>query len=160
VAAANLKVRRSIVEFGPGTGAFTKYISDQLRPDQRYIGIEQNRRFAELLRRKFPHLIFVNRSVEDLRHIAADLNLGTIDAIISGLPWASLPTQVQENAFKTMRGLVGSDLVFCTFAYLHALALPGARILRARLRAEFREVSWSPIVWRNFPPALVCVCQL
>jgi phosphatidylethanolamine/phosphatidyl-N-methylethanolamine N-methyltransferase len=75
LAAADLKNCHAIVEFGPGTGAFTKYVCKQLRPDQRYIGIELNTNFTLLLRRKFPTLAFVNDSVENLQAISSELNL-------------------------------------------------------------------------------------
>jgi phosphatidylethanolamine/phosphatidyl-N-methylethanolamine N-methyltransferase len=159
LAAAELDKCHSIVEFGPGTGAFTKYILEQLRPDQRYVGIEQNKRFVALLMQQFPRLTFVNDSVENLLRIDAEFNIGPIDAIICGLPWASLPLPVQDNTFSAMRGLLHADSVFCTFAYLQGLVLPGARVLRARLRKEFRTISRSPIVWRNFPPAFVYICR-
>ena len=159
LAAADLKKCHAIVEFGPGTGAFTKYILQQLRPDQRYIGIELNKQFVALLRQKYPRLTFVNDSVENLLRIDAEFNFGPIDAIICGLPWASLPVHVQDNTFSAMRRLMHADSVFCTFAYLQGLVLPGARVLRARLRKEFHTVRLSPIVWRNFPPAFVYICR-
>ena len=56
LAAADGKNCHVIVEFGPGTGAFTKYLCQQLRPNQRYIGIELNTTFARLLRAKIPDL--------------------------------------------------------------------------------------------------------
>lgn len=157
--AADVKNCHVIVEFGPGTGAFTKYVCQQLRPDQRYIGIELNSTFAPLLRQKFPTLTFVNDSVENLQAISAKLNLGSIDAIICGLPWASLPLRVQDNTFRAMRQLMHDHSVFCTFAYLQGLILPGAQALRARLRKEFGNLTYSPIVWRNFPPAFVYICR-
>jgi phosphatidylethanolamine/phosphatidyl-N-methylethanolamine N-methyltransferase len=49
--------------------------------------------------------------------------------------------------------------VFSTFAYLQGLVLPNARALRERLDAEFSNVTRSPIVWRNLPPAFVYVCR-
>jgi phosphatidylethanolamine/phosphatidyl-N-methylethanolamine N-methyltransferase len=159
VAAADLQKRHAIFEFGPGTGAFTKYIFEYLGPDQTYVGIEQNRQFTRLLKEKFPDLTFVNDSVENLRKIAAEHKIESIDAILCGLPWASLPIQVQDNAFKAMRGLMLSDSVFCTFAYLQGLILPGARTLHSRLQAEFSSVTCSPTVWRNFPPAFVYICR-
>lgn len=75
LAAADLKNCHVFVEFGPGIGAFTKYVDQQLRPDQRYVGIELNKNFARLLKRKFPTLTFVNDSVENLEATSAELNL-------------------------------------------------------------------------------------
>jgi phosphatidylethanolamine/phosphatidyl-N-methylethanolamine N-methyltransferase len=159
VAAANLRDRHTVFEFGPGTGAITKCIVQQLGPDQRYVGIELNSQFTVILRRKFPNLTFANDSVENLETIAAKLKIEAIDAIISGLPWASLPLHVQDNAFKAMQRLMHPQSVFCTYAYPQALILPGARALRARLHAEFSSVICSRIVWRNFPPAFVYICR-
>jgi phosphatidylethanolamine/phosphatidyl-N-methylethanolamine N-methyltransferase len=157
--AADLGTRTTIVEFGPGTGAFTKGISAQLRPDQRYVGIEQNAGFATALAEKFPHLTFVCGSVEDLREIAARSGIFTIDAIVCGLPWASLPLTTQAKTFDAMRMLMSKNSVFATFAYLQGLLLPNARALRARLDAEFSNVTSSPIIWRNLPPAFVYKCR-
>jgi phosphatidylethanolamine/phosphatidyl-N-methylethanolamine N-methyltransferase len=159
LAAADLKNCHVIVEFGPGTGAFTKYLCQQLRPDQRYIGIELNTTFARLLRQEFPTFTFVHDSVENLQAISAEHQLGSIDAIICGLPCASLPLRVQDNAFRAMSQLMHDHSVFCTFAYLQGLVLPGAQALRARLRKEFRSVTYSRIVWCNFPPAFVYICR-
>jgi phosphatidylethanolamine/phosphatidyl-N-methylethanolamine N-methyltransferase len=159
VAAAELNGRRAIFEFGPGTGAITKYILQRTGPGQRYVGIEQNSEFTAILTRKFPHVTFVNDSVENLQAIAARLGIDSIDVIICGLPWASLPVQVQDDAFKAMRAFLRTDSMFCTYAYPMGLILPGARALRARLHAEFTSVRFSPIVWRNVPPAFVYICR-
>ena len=158
LAAAELSSRTTIFEFGPGTGAFTKSISAQLRPDQRYVGIERNAHFTTLLAAKYPRLTFVCGSVEDLQEIAAGLGVSAIDAIISGLPWASLPLATQTKTFDAMRALMPANSVFATFAYLQGLLLPNARALRARLDAEFSNVTSGPIVWRNMPPAVIYKC--
>jgi phosphatidylethanolamine/phosphatidyl-N-methylethanolamine N-methyltransferase len=156
--AADLSSRTTIFEFGPGTGAFTRSISAQLRPDQRYVGIEQNARFASLLADKFPHMTFVCGSVENLQDIAERVGVSAIDAIICGLPWASLPLVTQTRTFEAMRALMPANSVFATFAYLQGLLLPNARALRARLDAEFSNVTSSPVVWRNLPPAFIYKC--
>src|SRR5579883_2753644 len=58
---------RTIVEFGPGTGAFTRAIASRLASDARYLGIELNAAFVSTLRQEFPQLDFVHGSVTDLR---------------------------------------------------------------------------------------------
>jgi phosphatidylethanolamine/phosphatidyl-N-methylethanolamine N-methyltransferase len=154
-----LSSRTTIVEFGPGTGAFTKGINDRLRPDQRYLGIEQNGQFVTLLAQQFPQLTFACGSVEDLPEIAAKFGITSIDAIICGLPWASLPLATQRKTFDAMRALMSKSSVFSTFAYLQGLVLPNARVLRARLHGEFSSVVCSPIVWWNLPPAFIYTCH-
>ena len=41
-----------IVEYGPGTGVFSKYLLRQMGEDSRLILIERNRNFNSLLKRK------------------------------------------------------------------------------------------------------------
>src|SRR5690348_15839415 len=88
---------RTIVEFGPGTGAFTREIAARLAPDCRYLGIELNPRFVQELASRWPQLAFVHGSVSDLAKILADNRISGIDAIVCGLPWATLPVSLQER---------------------------------------------------------------
>ena len=60
---------RTIVEFGPGTGAFTREIAARLAPGCRYLGIELNETFVRELAAEFPRLTFVQGSVVDLDQI-------------------------------------------------------------------------------------------
>jgi len=150
---------RMIVEFGPGTGAFTREIAARLLPGCRYLGIELNSRFVHSLTATFPHLVFAHGSVADLPHILATHRVGPIDAIVSGLPWATLPLALQERVFGAMdRALVPGGR-FVTFGYLQSLVLPGARALRRRLGHSFVEVRRSPVVWGNVPPAFAYICR-
>jgi phospholipid N-methyltransferase len=150
---------RTIIEFGPGTGAFTREIAARLTPGCRYLGIELNPAFTNTLAAIFPDLAFVRGSVADLTSILAAQGIETIDAIVCGLPWASLPISLQEQVFEAMdRALVPGGL-FVTFGYLQSLVLPGAWALRRRLGHSFAEVRRSPVVWGNVPPAFAYICR-
>jgi phosphatidylethanolamine/phosphatidyl-N-methylethanolamine N-methyltransferase len=150
---------RTIVEFGPGTGAFTRAIASRLQPQTRYLGIELNQAFCQALAAAFPQLVFVHGSVADLTKILTEHGIAQIDAIICGLPWASLPVALQDQVFGEIDRALAPGGVFVTFAYLHGLALPGARALRRRLRQSFSQVSHSPVVWGNAPPAFAYICR-
>ncbi len=155
---------RVIVEFGPGTGAFTTEIARRLAPQCRYLGIELNPQFVHELRHRFPEgrfpgLSFVQGSVADLTAILADHRIGGVDAVVCGLPWATLPISLQETVFAAMRGALVSGGLFVTFGYLQGLVLPGAQALRRRLRREFAEVRQTLPVWGNVPPALAYICR-
>ncbi len=150
---------RVIVEFGAGTGALTKAIVPRLTAEHRYLGIELNAAFVEHLRQEFPKFTFVAASVEDLDKILAEHGIESIDAIICGLPWASLPVTVQERAFGHVSRFLVKDGLFITFAYLQGLPLPAARALRQRLGAMFSKVSRTRIIWGNVPPAFAYVCR-
>jgi phosphatidylethanolamine/phosphatidyl-N-methylethanolamine N-methyltransferase len=150
---------RTIVEFGPGTGAFTREIARRLAPGCRYLGIDLNPTFVRRLAVEFPLLTFVHGSVADLDQILAAQRINVVDAIVCGLPWALLPVALQESVFAAMDRALVPGGVFVTFGYLQSLILPGAWALRRRLRREFAHVSHTPVVWGNVPPAFAYICR-
>jgi phosphatidylethanolamine/phosphatidyl-N-methylethanolamine N-methyltransferase len=149
----------TVVELGPGTGAFTRAITARLAPDCRYLGIELNPEFVRELAAEFPDLAFVHGSVADLTQILAAHRIDSIDAIVCGLPWASLPISLQETAFAAIDRALVPGGVFVTFGYFQSLVLPGAWALRRRLCRSFAEVGHTPVVWGNVPPAFAYVCR-
>jgi phosphatidylethanolamine/phosphatidyl-N-methylethanolamine N-methyltransferase len=150
---------RTIVEFGPGTGAFTREIAARLAPGCRYLGIELNETFVRELAAEFPRLTFVQGSVVDLDQILSAHGTSQIDAIVCGLPWATLPISLQDTVFGAIDRALVPGGAFMTFGYLQSLILPGAWALRRRLRQNFAEVGHSSVVWRNVPPAFAYICR-
>jgi phospholipid N-methyltransferase len=149
----------TVVEFGPGTGAFTRAIAARLVPGSRYLGIELNAEFAGELGRTFPGLTFVRGSVADLPSILAAQGIASVDAVVCGLPWATLPMSLQRTVFAAMDRALVPGGVFVTFGYLQSLILPGAWALRRQLRLNFAEVTRTPVVWANVPPAFAYICH-
>ena len=76
-----------------------------------------------------------------------------------GLPWATLPVSLQDTVFAAMDRALVPGGVFVTFGYFQSLVLPAAQALRRRLRRDFAEVSRSPVVWANVPPAFAYICR-
>jgi phospholipid N-methyltransferase len=150
---------RTIVEFGPGTGAFTRAIAARLRPGCQYLGIDLNPEFVRALAADFPRLTFVRGSVADLTQILAASGIESIDAIVCGLPWAWLPIPLQQTVFAAIDRALVAGGVFVTFGYLQSLILPGAWALRRRLGRSFARVGHSPVVWANVPPAFAYICR-
>lgn len=159
LAPIDFRTARTVVEFGPGTGAFTGEIARRLRPGCRYLGIELNPAFARSLTARFPKLGFVNGSAADLTRILAEQDIDDVDAIICGLPWATLPVSLQQAVFAAMDRALVPGGVFVTFGYFQSLVMPAAQVLRRRLRREFAEVRRSPVVWANVPPAFAYICH-
>jgi phosphatidylethanolamine/phosphatidyl-N-methylethanolamine N-methyltransferase len=150
---------RTVVEFGPGTGAFTREIARRLAPGCRYLGIELNGRFAAELARSFPDLRVVHGSVAELARILGEYGVPSVEVIVCGLPWATLPVSLQQSVFAAMDKALAPGGVFVTFGYLQALLLPRAWAFRRRLRHKFREFAHTRVVWRNVPPAFAYVCR-
>lgn len=159
VAPIDFAAARTIVELGPGTGAFTREIAARLAPGCRYLGIELNPNFVRTLSMAFPRLDFVQGNAAQLAQILASHDVASADAFVSGLPWAWLPYPVQESVFGAMSKVLIPGGLLITFGYLQALVLPGARALRRLLPRYFAEVRYSRIVWRNVPPAFAYICR-
>jgi len=158
IAPIDFATARTIVEFGPGTGVMTAAILKRLGPNTKYVGIEINAAFHRTLTIRYPNLQFFNRGAQDVTDILAALGIDSCDAIVCGLPWASLPIELQNRIMAGMLQVLRPGGVFVTFAYLQGLVLPAAGALRRRLKAEFSRVETTKIVWGNVPPAFAYVC--
>lgn len=151
--------RSTIVEFGPGAGVISAAIARNLRHHSRYVGVEINEAFYETLKARFPHLNFFNRSAEDIEDILESMGIAAADAIVSGLPWATLRSKQRDGILEAIGRTLRPGGVFISFAYLQGFLLPSAWAFRRRLRAEFSDVTMTPVVWQNIPPAFTYVCR-
>lgn len=149
-----------VVEFGPGTGAFTQEIR-RLRNagvDIRYLGIERDAGLYRRLCDRFPELDFQLGDVRDAAAFVAARGLPPVRIVLSGLPLLWMPDELVESIFAGLRAFMRSDGVFRTFSYVHNYPTPGAIKLRARLCEAFGSYDLSRPVLRNVPPAFVMSC--
>jgi len=144
-----------VIEYGPGTGPMTMVLADSLPSGVRYLGIERDTHFHQLLEERFPYLEFHHGSVVDVAEILRDRDLPKARAIISGLPFASLPKDVQEAIARSTQEVLTEDGEFRTFQYVHAYGLPAARRFREVMDRLFGSCTRSQPVLRNVPPAYV-----
>lgn len=149
---------RYVVEFGPGTGVATEVIMQRLKPGMRFFAIERDQELADKTRQRCPKADVVDGCVTKIEQYCRQRDMPRVDTIISGLPWASFSSQLQDSIFEAMFHMLPSGGQFATFAYLQGLLLPaGKRFLRL-LQKNFSEVTKSPVVWKNIPPAFVYRC--
>ena len=146
-----------VVEYGPGTGAITRRIAEVLLAGVRYLGIELDASFVKRLEHRFPQFAFHHGSVADVGSILAAHGMSGPRRILSGLPFASLPRQVQDAVVVgTAQSLpIGGE--FRTFQYVHAWPLATARRFRAAMAAQFPSFTRCGPIVRNIPPAYVLV---
>ena len=151
-----------LAEYGPGTGPFTDAILRRVhaaRPGGvTFFAVERNEELASVLRGRFPDLRLTVDSVENIERVCQEQGVDNLDAIVSGLPWASFPEELQRRILDaTVRVLrPGGQLV--TFAYqIGRYTKAGKRFARL-LPTYFSSVSRSRLVWRNMPPAYVLRC--
>jgi len=152
----SLEPGQLVVEYGPGTGPMTRVIRDKLPAGVDYLGIELLDEFHELLTRRFPAMHFHRGSAADVIAICEERGLPRPSRILSGLPFASLPAEVQsavvDGIVESLRGTGGE---FRTFQYVHAYGLRAARRFRAVMRERFASFDRIGPVLCNVPPAFV-----
>jgi phospholipid N-methyltransferase len=150
---------RSVVEYGPGTGVFTRAILKRLHPEAKFFAIERSPLLCDHLRRHLPQVDVCEDSVENVAALCHQRDISSIDAIICGLPWASFPPSLQQNCLQAMDTMLAEDGQFATFAYWQGLLLPAAHRFRRSLDQYFGSITTSPTVWINLPPAFIYRCQ-
>ncbi|MCA8941482.1 MAG: NAD-binding protein [Planctomycetes bacterium] len=146
-----------VVEYGPGTGPMTRVIADRLPEGAEYLGIEIDDKFVNLLRNRFPRFRFVQGSAADVSEWLERFELGDAKRIISGIPFASLPAEVQTGIADGTKDALAADGEFRTFQYAHAYPLATARRFRSTMDVRFAHFERLGPVYRNVPPAYVLV---
>lgn len=148
VEAADLDNARLVVELGPGTGGTTRTFLRELGPDSRLLTIEMSQEFVDLLNTTItdPRLINHQGSAENLDQILRDHNLKQPDAVISGIPFSTMPKEVGTRIIRSIR---------------ESLA-PGGRFVAYQFRSDVATLA-RPILGepdskmevRNIPPMRV-----
>jgi phospholipid N-methyltransferase len=144
-----------IVELGPGTGVFTAEIVSELHRGARLLAIDQDAAFIARLRQLWPQVDCVCDSAAALPRIAAERDLLPLDHIISGLPFASLPSAVTVAIVDAIERTLRPGGTFTTFQYVHAYRLPAATAFRDDISGRLGSAPARTLVTRNFPPAYV-----
>ncbi len=165
---------RSILEFGPGTGVFTKAMLDAMPHDWldprqshrpgagkgRFIAIEFNEAMASTVSRQYPEATVYHDDAGNVETICRKEGIqpGTVDAIISGLAWTSIPEQPRNRILEATHRVLKPGGEFRTFTYQASMLVRSAWVFRKMLRSTFGEVQVGRVVWRNMPPAFVYRC--
>jgi phosphatidylethanolamine/phosphatidyl-N-methylethanolamine N-methyltransferase len=155
----DLKNAQTVVELGPGTGAFTRLILDRIGSRTLFLALELDAACVKRLREELDGLEVHLDSAEHLENYLRQHGGRHADYIISGLPWSNMRRQIQDRILEVVVNSLAPKGVFTTFAYVHAAWLPTALRFRKRLKEHFSSVKTSRIVWRNLPPAYVYRCR-
>jgi phospholipid N-methyltransferase len=108
-----------IVEYGPGTGVFSKYMLQKMREASRLILIERNGSFNSILKQKIndPRAVLVHDSAENVLQTLRACKESEADYIISGIPFSFLNSDLKHRIlYNTHRALKkgGKFLVYQT----------------------------------------------
>jgi phospholipid N-methyltransferase len=155
VEGCDLGAGRTVVELGPGTGAFTNLILERLSHRSRFLALEINPITVRALQRRFSRAQVVWDSAENL---PAYLGRSKADCIVSGLAWGNMLPGTQNRIMDAILTSLAPGGLFTGFTYVHACWFPTTLRFRRKLSRYFRRVETLPIVWRNVPPAFVYRC--
>jgi phospholipid N-methyltransferase len=158
VEGCDLASRETVVELGPGTGAFTSLILERLKRKSQFFALEINRMNVVELRQRFPRLQVYADCAGKLPDYLRLHRERKADCIISGLAWGNMLPATQNRIFNAVLASLAPGGLFTTFAYVHASWFPTSLRFRKRLFGHFSKIEITPIVWRNLPPAFVYRC--
>jgi len=145
----------TVVELGPGTGAFTELLLERLGDGGRLLALEISPTNIEVLRRRFPRGTMIHDSAE---HLPRHLGRRRADCIVSGLAWGNMLPRQQNRILEAILKSLEPGGQFVAFAYVHAFWFPTSLRFRRALFLNFDRVETTPIIWRNLPPAFVYRC--
>jgi len=108
---------RTIVEYGPGLGSFTRRILQKMRPDARLIALEINKDFARSLRKSIqdPRFHLVQESATEIDSVLARLEHPHADYVVSGIPFSAMPHSTRDRIVRKTHAVLrprGSFLVY------------------------------------------------
>lgn len=142
---ARLKQARCVVELGPGTGGTTRAFLRALPQTADLLAIELNEDFATRLRTSIrdPRLRVAHGSAELIERFLAEYGLPAPDAVISGIPFSTMPREVADRIA----------------AGIARVLTPGGRFVAYQFRAHVANYA-TPYLgtphraweWINIPP--------
>lgn len=145
----------TVVEYGPGTGVFTKFLLHRLHPESLVLAIELNREFARGLRLhsfrrrvRRPRLVVANDDARRARELLGRLHRPHADYVLSGIPFSFLPDEVKREIVRETFDALAPDGAFIVYQYSFAM--------RPFLKEAFPHVLLGRTIL-NFPP--LCIMQ-
>ena len=148
-----------VAELGPGTGVITEEICRRLKQGAHLAAVELDETMAAGIEGKFSGITVFRGCASELDQMLQSRAFPKADVVISGLPFAVFPDELQEKILSgVMKSLVPGG-TFTTFAYLQGVILPAGVRFRKKLEEQFPEVTTSQIIWNNMPPAFIYRCR-
>ncbi|MGL4722624.1 MAG: class I SAM-dependent methyltransferase [Desulfovibrionaceae bacterium] len=150
---------RTIIEYGAGTGVFTKEILLRKSKDTQFVFIERNKKFfrrLEMLSEGINNVYPIYGDAALVQRYCVDLGFTSVDYIISGLPFASLPRNISVRILSKAAKILAEESAsnkggkFITFQYSQY-----NNVLFSRFFSSIKKT----YTFRNIPPAYVYVCE-
>lgn len=137
----------TLVEYGGGTGVFTKHFLKRMRKDARLFVFETNDTFYKKLNEiNDDRLTVYHNSVENILSLLPEEVLGKADHVVSGIPFSFFNWELKINILsKTQKVLRpnGSFLAYQTSGHL-----------KEPLSESFGNYT-TEFCWKNIPPYFI-----
>lgn len=139
----------TIVEYGAGSGVFSRYLLQNMSSDSRLYLFETNEiLFDKLKQITDPRVSLFNQSVEYVNRLLPSELIGKANYIISGIPFSFLDEDTKNSILEQSYRLLGDRGKF--------LAYQTSGHLKETLLGKFGKghvtTEWE---WRNIPPMTV-----
>lgn len=145
----NFKKAKVIVEYGPGTGSFTRELVVHRNPGTILLLIERNPTFCDELKKLFenqPNIHIINGDAENVNRYLAVHGLCKADYIVSGLPFNNFPAELSERIMDATRIALKDGGKFITFQYT---------LMKKRFFMKYFSITGCTMEIKNLPPAYV-----
>ncbi len=141
----------TIVELGAGTGPVTEQIVERLQPFHRFVAVENDADFCNILRRRFPETTLLQMDASRISDSLAGMSIHKVDFVVSGLPTPSLPPRAMIRLWQWLRRSLAPNGLF-----LQITVAP--LVFRGFYDRLFSSVQYE-MIWRNVPPGGVYKCS-
>jgi len=150
---AELAEARCVVELGPGTGGTTRAILEAMPVDGRLLTIELDPQFSALLDDiGDPRLVSHIGSAADLGRILQQYGLPAPDAVISGIPFSTMPRQIADTIVEAIRDELAPGGRFLAYQFRGHVARISEPVLGKPNVTEFELFNIPPMrfyLWRR-----------
>lgn len=144
---AGVAQAESVIELGPGTGGTTRAILAAMPETATLLAIELDPAFADHVRNIDDRRLIVHQgSAEHLAELIAAHRLRAPNAILSGIPFSTMPEDVGTRIIEAIRDVLAPGGCFVAYQFRGAVA--------ERARPILGEPDVSP-EFLNIPPMRV-----
>lgn len=146
---ARVSEAQLVVEFGAGSGVYTRELLARMGPESRLLAFEVDPGLAARVRAELddPRLELVGASAEE---VESHLDGAQVDILVSALPFTSLPGEVRGSVLDLSPKILKPGGVMLVLQYSPFIQ----RELQRRFASVERRV--SPL---NVPPAFLFRCS-
>ncbi|WP_419193093.1 class I SAM-dependent methyltransferase [Kolteria novifilia] len=118
----------TVVEYGPGTGVFTRYLKRRLHPESTVLALELNEFFAETLTERLAktasgaQVHVVNDDCRNVERWLEHYGLGGADYILSGIPFSFLDEPSRREIIARTASALTPEGLFLVYQYSFMVA--------------------------------------